>query len=114
MAFEPEAMKKLQDQAMAAFRKVRGLDASKDNDFEIISNESMRGMFDNLATVESIYDVAGLSMTADARRQIETHMVNHPRGKHGQVAYDLRADFGVEPAAVRERFQPYLEAFPGW
>jgi hypothetical protein len=39
-------------------------------------------------------------------------MVNHPRGKHGQVAYDLRADFGVEPAAVREHFRPYLEAFP--
>ncbi len=71
-----------------------------------------RFMADNLATVESIYDVAGLPLSADARRQIETHMVNHPRGKHGQVAYDLRADFGVEPAAVRERFQPYLEAFP--
>ena len=69
-------------------------------------------MADNLATVESIYDVAGLSMTADARRQIETHMVNNPRGKHGQVTYDLRADFGVEPAAVREHFQAYLEAFP--
>ncbi len=54
MAHDPESMKKLQDQAAAAFRKVRGLDASKENDFEIFSNESMRGMFDNLATVVTI------------------------------------------------------------
>jgi len=54
MAHDPESMKKLQDQAMAAFRKVRGLDALKENDFEVFSNESMRGMFDNLATVVTI------------------------------------------------------------
>jgi len=54
MAHEPESMKKLQDQAVAAFRKVRGLDNSKENDFEVFSNESMRGMFDNLATVVTI------------------------------------------------------------
>src|SRR5262249_19844620 len=49
-----ESMKKMQDQAVAAFRKVRGLDNSKENDFEVFSNESMRGMFDNLATVVTI------------------------------------------------------------
>src|SRR6267142_1957873 len=54
MAHDPESMKKLQDQAVAAFRKVRGLDNSKENDFEVFSNESVRGMFDNLATVVTI------------------------------------------------------------
>jgi putative ABC transport system permease protein len=54
MAADPESMKKLQDQAVTAFRKVRGLDASKENDFELVSNESVRGMFDNLATVVTI------------------------------------------------------------
>ena len=54
MAHEPESMKKLQDQAVAAFRKVRGLDNSKENDFEVFSNESMRSMFDNLAMVVTI------------------------------------------------------------
>ena len=54
MAHDPDSMKKLQDQAAAAFRQVRGLDAAKENDFEIFSNESMRGMFDNLATVVTI------------------------------------------------------------
>src|SRR5689334_12939622 len=54
MAHDPDSMKKLQDQAVAAFRKVRGLDNAKEDDFEIFSNESMRGMFDNLATVVTI------------------------------------------------------------
>ena len=54
MAHDPESMKKLQDQAVAAFRGVRGLDNAKENDFEVFSNESMRGMFDNLATVVTI------------------------------------------------------------
>ena len=54
MAHDPDSMKKLQDQASAAFRQVRGLDTAKENDFEIFSNESMRGMFDNLASVVTI------------------------------------------------------------
>jgi len=54
MAPDPDSMKRLQDQATAAFRKVRGLDAAKENDFEVVSNESMRGIFDNLATMVTI------------------------------------------------------------
>jgi putative ABC transport system permease protein len=54
MAPDPVSMKKLQDQAVSVFRKLRGLDASKENDFEMVSNESVRGMFDNLATVVTI------------------------------------------------------------
>jgi hypothetical protein len=30
----------------------------------------------------------------------------------GQVVYDLRGDFGAEPAALREPFSFYLERFP--
>jgi putative ABC transport system permease protein len=54
MAHDHDSMKKLQDQAVGAFRRVRGLDTSKENDFEIVSNDSLRGMFDNLATVVTI------------------------------------------------------------
>jgi len=39
-------------------------------------------------------------------------MAENPRGKHGQVVYDLRADFGLEPADVRKRFDFYFERFP--
>jgi putative ABC transport system permease protein len=48
-ASDHAGMKKLQDQAVAAFRKVRGLDTSKENDFEIVSNDSLHEMFDQLS-----------------------------------------------------------------
>src|SRR5437870_12538546 len=54
MAPDPDSMKRVQDQAIAAFRKVRGLDTAKENDFEVVSNVSMRGIFDNLATMVTI------------------------------------------------------------
>lgn len=69
-------------------------------------------MADDAAMVERIYDVAGLSMTDAARSQIDAHLASHPRGKFGQVVYDLRADFGTEPAEVRQRFLSYFETFP--
>jgi hypothetical protein len=39
-------------------------------------------------------------------------VAENPRGKHGQVVYDLRADFGIEPAEVRKRFDFCFERFP--
>jgi hypothetical protein len=61
--------------------------------------------------VEQIYEQAGIEMTATARAQIESHMADHPRGKFGEVVYDLRGDFGVEPADLRQRFGFYVDAF---
>jgi hypothetical protein len=69
-------------------------------------------MADDLATVERIYEVAGLPMTDAARTQIAGYLADHPRGKQGQVVYDLRRDFRAEPAAVREPFGFYFERFP--
>jgi hypothetical protein len=69
-------------------------------------------MADDLATVERIYEVAGLAMTDAARAQIAAYLRDHPRGKEGQVVYDLRRDFGADPAAVREPFGFYFERFP--
>ena len=62
--------------------------------------------------VERIYARAGLPMTADARSQLRSFLAGHPRGAQGQVVYDLRGDFGVEPAALRARFAHYCERFP--
>jgi putative ABC transport system permease protein len=42
-------MARLTDQAIGAFRTIRGLDASTDNDFDIFSNDSARSTFDELA-----------------------------------------------------------------
>ena len=49
MARQQSEMKKLQDLTVGAFRRIRGLSAEKDDDFEIFSNESARAMFDDLA-----------------------------------------------------------------
>ena len=69
-------------------------------------------MADDLGMIEKIYEVAGLPMTNEARAQLTGYIEAHPRGKHGQVVYDLRADFDAEPAALREIFDFYFEQFP--
>jgi putative ABC transport system permease protein len=54
MAFDHEGMKKMQDQAVVAFRRVRGLDTAKENDFEIVSNDSLHEMFDSLSMIVTL------------------------------------------------------------
>ncbi len=68
-------------------------------------------MADDVAMVERIYEVAGLPMTPEARTQIDTYMAEHPRGKEGQVVYDLRRDFDADPADLRSGFGFYLDRF---
>ena len=69
-------------------------------------------MADDFATVERIYEAAGLPMTDAARGEIQGHLREHPRGREGQVVYDLRRDFDAEPAELRRPFGFYLERFP--
>ncbi|MEP7125474.1 MAG: ABC transporter permease [Byssovorax sp.] len=54
-------MARLEDQAISAFRAVRGLDANTDNDFDIFSNDSARSTFDEMAGTVT---AAGLVMCA--------------------------------------------------
>jgi hypothetical protein len=68
-------------------------------------------MADDLGMVARIYERAGLPMTPAARAELARYVADNPRGKHGQVGYDLRGDFGIEPAAVRPRFGFYFERF---
>jgi hypothetical protein len=50
-------------------------------------------------------------VTAEARASLDHFLAAHPRGKAGQVLYDLKRDFAVEPAQLRERFGFYFERF---
>ena len=68
-------------------------------------------MADDVAMVERIYDLAGMTMTGTARAQMDAHMATHPRDKYGRIVFDLRGDFGVEPEEVRERFKVYIDRF---
>ncbi|HEY6131037.1 MAG TPA: sulfotransferase, partial [Halioglobus sp.] len=69
-------------------------------------------MADDLGMVEKIYARAELAMTAPARRQLQTFIDTHPRGRDGRVVYNLRDDFGVTPAQLRARFAFYFDRFP--
>jgi hypothetical protein len=59
-----------------------------------------------------ILTVAGMEITDTARDQLAAYVAGNPRGKDGRIVYDLRADFGIEPDALYERFGFYLDAFP--
>ena len=69
-------------------------------------------MADDVAMVEKIHQRAGLPLNGRARAELQAFLAAHQRGKHGRIAYDLRADFGVEPAALRDRFEFYFRRFP--
>lgn len=69
-------------------------------------------MADDVGTVERIYGRNDRVLTAAGREQLDAFMATHPRGRYGRVAYDLRGDFGLDPAAVRSRFGYYFDRFP--
>jgi hypothetical protein len=68
-------------------------------------------MADDIGTVGRIYEQARLPMTPAARAALDAFMAANPRGKHGQVIYDLKGDFGLGPSEVRARFGDYVERF---
>jgi hypothetical protein len=89
---------------------VRDRDAlPADRAVDVIFHEYMA---DQRSVIDRIYRTAGLEMTAEADDRISTYLAHNPRGKHGQVAYDLIGDFGVDIRALRERFQFYYDRFP--
>jgi hypothetical protein len=68
-------------------------------------------MADDEATVAAIYTRARLPLTDTAELEMRSFARNNPRGKYGQVIYDLQHDFGIDPAAVRRRFAFYFDRF---
>jgi hypothetical protein len=67
---------------------------------------------DDVAMVGRIYEQAGLELTATARRELDDYMASHPQGHLGRIVFDLRSDFGVGPAELRERYRDYTERVP--
>ena len=68
-------------------------------------------MADDIGMVGRIYDKAGLPLTPAAHAELDGFVTANPRGKHGQLIYDLKGDFGLEPSDVRKRFASYIERF---
>jgi hypothetical protein len=71
-----------------------------------------RFMSDVWSVLDQVYAKAQLPVTDEVRARLIRYIADHPRGKSGQVAYDLKGDFGVDPATLRERFRFYLDRFP--
>jgi len=67
-------------------------------------------MADDMGTVERIYELAGQPMTDDARAAMAQFMLDHPRGRHGTIEYDL-TQFGLDPAERREALRFYSDRF---
>jgi hypothetical protein len=68
-------------------------------------------MADDFAMVERIYAVADQPFTNDVRAAMEAFMIDHPRGRHGGLVYDLEGDFGIDPAERREAMRAYTDRF---
>ena len=68
-------------------------------------------MADDIGMVGRIYERAGLAMTPAARAELDAFLRANPRGKHGQVIYDLKGDFGLDAEALRRPFRDYIERF---
>jgi Sulfotransferase family len=71
-----------------------------------------RFMSDVWSVLDQVYAKAQLPVTSEARARLIRYMADHRRGKSGQVVYDLKGDFGVDPATLHERFQFYFDRFP--
>jgi hypothetical protein len=65
-----------------------------------------------MAAIEAIYTKAGLPLTPEIRQVMEQRLRENPRGKHGQLVYHLKRDFGLDAATIRQRFATYIERFP--
>jgi hypothetical protein len=69
-------------------------------------------MADQKSVVAHVLAMADLPIGPETEADIERFLHANPRGKHGQVVYDLIGDFGVDIGALRERFQFYYDRFP--
>jgi hypothetical protein len=65
---------------------------------------------DPFPTLERLYAFLGEAFTREAREGMEAWRRDTPRDKHGSHEYDAAA-FGLDKAALRERFRFYSERF---
>jgi len=67
-------------------------------------------MADDVATVESIYALAGQPLDDRARTAHAAYLDHHQRDRHGGLIYDL-GDFAIDPDECRAGFSAYIDRF---
>ena len=65
---------------------------------------------DPFPTMQRLYDFLGEEFSEEARARMEIWRTESPRGQFGKHEYDP-ADFGLDPAALREEFRYYTDRF---
>lgn len=65
---------------------------------------------DDVGMVGKIYAKAGLEMTDTAQQALSGFVEEH-KESYGRVVYDLKAQFGVDPDELRQRFDFYIERY---
>ena len=61
--------------------------------------------------LEQLYHRGGIELTPKVRRRFQGYLDGNPRGKHGQIRYELQRHFGISPDALRSRFDFYFDRF---
>jgi hypothetical protein len=69
-------------------------------------------MADQQGVMRQIYAKAGLTLTPPVEAALLDYLADNPRNKLGKVIYDLEGVFGVDAAALRQRFQFYYDVYP--
>jgi hypothetical protein len=90
----------------AAVRDIRLVPAKQRFDVQFSELET-----NDLALLERIYEHFGIPMPGEVSAALQKYLLEHPRGRDGRIAYDLRADFGVDPVVLGRRFAFYRDAF---
>src|SRR5207245_2416172 len=106
MAKEHGEMAKVQDLAISAFRRIRGLSAQQEKDFEVFSNDSARAMFDDLAGKVNLvmFVICGFSLLVGGIGVMNIMLVA-VAGSLG-VSGGIGLLFGIYPAARASRLDP--------
>jgi hypothetical protein len=65
---------------------------------------------DQFTEIEKIYDAFDLPMSDAGASAMRTYIAEHPKGVDGIHRY-APEEYGVDPAAVRREFAPYIEHF---
>lgn len=81
----------------------------KEQQFDVLFHEFVGN---DVNTAKRILETAGLPVDETAARELDEFMTAHQRGVHGRILFDLRGNYGVEPAELRERYATYVSQVP--
>ena len=102
----------------AAVDRIDGMLRARMRDRELIPDDRVVDMLfheftaDQMSAVRRIYAAAGLTLTDEQHEDIAAFEAEHRCYRRQRIVYDVRADFGVDPAELRERFDFYCQRYP--